>query len=52
MLVWQDMAGFTEQPAKFVKQFADVAGALRGAAEEFGREVRAGSYPTAEHAYS
>jgi hypothetical protein len=28
-----------------------MAGVLHGAAETFGNEVRAGTYPTAEHAY-
>ncbi len=54
VLVWQDMAGFHgagARSAKFVKQFADVGGQLRSAAEQFGAEVRSGSYPAAEHEY-
>ena len=53
MLVWQDMAGLRtgEHKPKFVKEFADMAGLLRGAAEEFAAEVRAGTYPAEEHAY-
>jgi 3-methyl-2-oxobutanoate hydroxymethyltransferase len=53
VLVWQDMAGLRGcgKPAKFVKEFADVAGVLRDAATRFGDEVRAGSYPAAEHEY-
>jgi 3-methyl-2-oxobutanoate hydroxymethyltransferase len=53
VLVWQDMAGLRtgEHKPKFVKEYADLAGTLRGAAEKFGAEVRAGSYPTAEHEY-
>ena len=53
VLVWQDMAGLRtgERRPKFVKEFADVAGLLRGAAEEFAEEVRAGTYPADEHAY-
>jgi 3-methyl-2-oxobutanoate hydroxymethyltransferase len=53
VLVWQDMAGLRtgEHKPKFVKEFADMAGLLRGAAEEFAAEVRAGTYPAEEHAY-
>ncbi len=54
VLVWQDMAGLRtgEHKPKFVKEFADVAGVLRDAAQRFAGEVRAGSYPAAEHSYS
>jgi 3-methyl-2-oxobutanoate hydroxymethyltransferase len=53
VLVWQDMAGLRtgEHKAKFVKEFADLAGVLRSAAEAFGAEVRSGSYPAPEHEY-
>jgi 3-methyl-2-oxobutanoate hydroxymethyltransferase len=53
VLVWQDMAGLRGdgKPAKFVKEFADVAGVLRGAATQFADEVRSGAYPGPEHEY-
>jgi 3-methyl-2-oxobutanoate hydroxymethyltransferase len=53
VLVWQDMAGLrgTGKPAKFVKEFANVAGVLTEAATRFGDEVRTGSYPAPEHEY-
>jgi 3-methyl-2-oxobutanoate hydroxymethyltransferase len=53
VLVWQDMAGLRtgDHKAKFVKEFADLAGVLRGAAEAFGAEVRSGTYPAPEHEY-
>jgi len=53
VLVWQDMAGLRtgEHKAKFVKEFADVAGVLRGAAERFSDEVRGGTYPDEAHTY-
>jgi len=53
VLVWQDMAGLRtgEHKPKFVKEFADLAGILRGAAEQYGTEVRSGAYPAAEHEY-
>jgi 3-methyl-2-oxobutanoate hydroxymethyltransferase len=53
VLVWQDMAGLrgAGKPAKFVKEYADVAGVLGGAASRFADEVRSGAYPSAEHEY-
>jgi 3-methyl-2-oxobutanoate hydroxymethyltransferase len=51
VLVWQDMAGLTPHTAKFVKRYADVAGVLRSAVEEFASEVVSGEFPAAEHAY-
>ena len=53
VLVWQDMAGLRTggRKPKFVKEYADMAGILRGAAERFGDEVRTGSYPADEHQY-
>jgi 3-methyl-2-oxobutanoate hydroxymethyltransferase len=53
VLVWQDMAGLRTggKPAKFVKQYADVAGILRGAVAQFAAEVQAGTYPGDEHSY-
>jgi 3-methyl-2-oxobutanoate hydroxymethyltransferase len=54
VLVWQDMAGLRTgaHMPKFVKEFADVAGVLRDAAQRFADEVRLGSYPAVEHSYS
>ncbi len=51
VLVWQDMAGLSPRVPKFVKQYADAAGALRSAAQSFARDVGSGAFPTAEHAY-
>jgi 3-methyl-2-oxobutanoate hydroxymethyltransferase len=36
---------------RFVKRYADLAGVLAGAAEQFAHEVHEGSYPTAEHSF-
>jgi 3-methyl-2-oxobutanoate hydroxymethyltransferase len=52
VLVWQDMTGFNPKPAKFVKQFADVAGLLREAAVSYRDEVSAGTFPDEAHSYS
>jgi 3-methyl-2-oxobutanoate hydroxymethyltransferase len=53
VLVWQDMAGLRTggKPAKFVKQYADVAGVLTEAVGRFAAEVQSGVYPGAEHSY-
>jgi 3-methyl-2-oxobutanoate hydroxymethyltransferase len=51
VLVWQDMAGLTPHTAKFVKKYADVAGVLRGAVQEYAAEVVSGAFPGPEHAY-
>jgi 3-methyl-2-oxobutanoate hydroxymethyltransferase len=53
VLVWPDMAGLnTGKVPRFVKRYADLAGALGGAAAQFAQEVHEGSYPTAEHSFS
>ena len=51
VLVWQDMAGLSPRVAKFVKQYADVAGVLHDAARAFADDVTSGAFPDAEHSY-
>jgi 3-methyl-2-oxobutanoate hydroxymethyltransferase len=51
VLVWQDMAGLSPRTAKFVKRYADLAGALRDAAEAFAADVVSGEFPTPEYSY-
>ncbi|WP_442875702.1 3-methyl-2-oxobutanoate hydroxymethyltransferase [Actinoallomurus sp. NBC_01490] len=51
VLVWQDMAGLTPHTAKFVKKYADVAGVLRSAVQEYAADVVSGAFPAPEHAY-
>jgi 3-methyl-2-oxobutanoate hydroxymethyltransferase len=51
VLVWQDMAGLSPRTAKFVRRYADVAGALRDAARSFAADVTGGAFPDAEHSY-
>jgi 3-methyl-2-oxobutanoate hydroxymethyltransferase len=51
VLVWQDMAGLSPRTAKFVRRYADVAGALRDAAQSFAADVTGGAFPDAEHSY-
>ena len=52
VLVWQDMAGLrTGRMPRFVKRYADLAGALTDATEQFAAEVRTGAFPAAEHTF-
>jgi 3-methyl-2-oxobutanoate hydroxymethyltransferase len=39
------------KPAKFVKEYANVANVLGEAAGQFADEVRSGAYPTPAHEY-
>jgi 3-methyl-2-oxobutanoate hydroxymethyltransferase len=51
VLVWQDLAGLRRNPAKFVKQYADVRTVLTDAAKAFAADVEAGAYPDESHSY-
>jgi 3-methyl-2-oxobutanoate hydroxymethyltransferase len=52
VLVWQDMAGLSPRTPKFVKQYADLSGVLREAAQSFASEVVSGSFPSEQYSYS
>ena len=52
LLVWTDWAGFTQgRIPRFVKQYADLAGTLREAAQAYKADVESGVYPAPEHEY-
>jgi 3-methyl-2-oxobutanoate hydroxymethyltransferase len=52
VLVWQDMAGLRRGKApRFVKRYADMAGVLLGAAQEFAMDVRGREFPGPEHVF-
>ncbi|MFL6144950.1 MAG: 3-methyl-2-oxobutanoate hydroxymethyltransferase [Labedaea sp.] len=52
VLVWQDMAGLRRGKApRFVKRYADLAGVLLGAAQEFAADVRGREFPAPEHVF-
>ena len=52
VLVWQDMAGLrTGKAPRFVKRYADLAGALTEATKRFAEDVRGGSFPATEHTF-
>jgi len=53
VLVWHDLLGLTSgHLARFVKRYADLGPAIVAALSAYAGEVRAGSYPSAEHTYS
>ncbi|WP_235734954.1 3-methyl-2-oxobutanoate hydroxymethyltransferase [Nocardioides alcanivorans] len=52
VLVWQDAFGLrTGKMARFVKQYADVHGALLEGAKAYADDVRSGSFPGPEHSF-
>lgn len=53
VLVYQDMLGmFSDYVPKFVKQFANVGDIMKGAFQNYIKEVQEGSFPAEEHTYS
>jgi 3-methyl-2-oxobutanoate hydroxymethyltransferase len=53
VLVWQDMAGLRTgaKLPRFVRRYADLAGALAEATNRFAEDVRTGAFPTDEHTF-
>jgi 3-methyl-2-oxobutanoate hydroxymethyltransferase len=52
VLVWQDMAGLRTGPMpRFIKQYADLHGALMQATTAYVAEVRDGVFPAEEHTH-
>jgi 3-methyl-2-oxobutanoate hydroxymethyltransferase len=52
VLVWQDMMGLrTGKAPRFVKRYADLHGVMLDAAKAYADDVRAGSFPAAEHSF-
>ena len=52
VLVWHDLLGLTSgHVPRFVKQYADIAGATRTALAAYVADVRASRFPEAQHTY-
>jgi 3-methyl-2-oxobutanoate hydroxymethyltransferase len=53
VLVLHDLVGLYEgRSARFVKRYADVAGAVRDALGRYAADVRSGAFPEDAHTYS
>jgi 3-methyl-2-oxobutanoate hydroxymethyltransferase len=52
ILVMEDMLGLSPRVPKFVKAFGAVGPAIEGAIRDYAEEVRARSFPAAEHTYA
>nr|WP_243060703.1 3-methyl-2-oxobutanoate hydroxymethyltransferase [Nocardioides sp. SR21] len=52
VLVWQDAFGLrTGRMPRFVKQYADLHGVLLQAAKDYAADVKAGTFPEADHTF-
>ncbi|WP_219471411.1 3-methyl-2-oxobutanoate hydroxymethyltransferase, partial [Nonomuraea rhizosphaerae] len=51
VLVWQDLMGLNEHPARFVKRYADLGAEMDRAARAFAADVVSGAFPEAAHTY-
>ena len=51
VLVMHDMLGVFPEESEFVKNFMRGTGSVQGAIEAFVKEVKAKSFPAAEHSY-
>jgi len=52
VIVWQDLLGLTtKKPAKFVKQYANLAEIISSASKEWATDVTTGKYPDLTHSY-
>jgi 3-methyl-2-oxobutanoate hydroxymethyltransferase len=51
ILVLEDMLGLSPSVPKFVKEFAQIGAAIRGAVEAYAADVREGRFPAPEHTY-
>jgi 3-methyl-2-oxobutanoate hydroxymethyltransferase len=51
ILVWQDLLGLNDRPAKFVRPYADLRSVMSGAVHAWAQDVRSGAFPDQEHSY-
>ena len=52
ILVWTDLVGLTAKPPKLAKAYRNLRQEITGAAEEFARDVRGGTFPGAENTFN
>lgn len=51
VLVWQDLLGLNDRPAKFVRPYADLRSVMAGAVTSWAADVRSGTFPDEDHSY-
>src|SRR5947208_5933690 len=52
VLVWHDMLGmYAGRTPRFVKRYAEIAGEIADAVEQYASEVRSGAFPEEKHTY-
>lgn len=51
VLVYHDVLGMTQQPARFVKTYASIHAQSTAAIEQYAQEVRRSEFPDAKHIY-
>lgn len=52
LVVWTDAFGYGEgRTPKFVRRYADLAGVLRGAVEQYADDIRSGAFPSEAESY-
>jgi 3-methyl-2-oxobutanoate hydroxymethyltransferase len=52
ILVWTDLVGLTSKLPKLAKAYRNLRQEITGAAEEFARDVRGGTFPAAENTFN
>ena len=52
ILVWTDLVGLTAKPPKLAKAYRNLRQEITGAAEEFARDVRGGTFPGPENTFN
>ena len=52
ILVLEDMLGLSERVPKFVKKYGSIGNQIKGAIEDYAKEVRARTFPAPEHTYA
>jgi 3-methyl-2-oxobutanoate hydroxymethyltransferase len=52
ILVWTDLVGLTAKPPKLAKAYRNLRQEITGAAQEFARDVRGGTFPAAENTFN
>jgi 3-methyl-2-oxobutanoate hydroxymethyltransferase len=52
VLVWTDLMGITQNPPKLAKAYRNLRKEMTDAAQEFAKDVAAGTFPTSEQSFN